>query len=246
MFSVILTVLCGGLLALAAVGLGPLQKEQIEIDTKKKILGAVLDVSQIDKDDITKVYDQKIESLVVNRAGEIVESDASGNPVIAENIDIAKQFKLNPDDRLYPVFMYADIEGSQEVDAYIIPIYGNGLWNNIWGYIALENDLRTIKGVVFDHAGETPGLGARITSIDVQRRFIGKEIYSQVGELVGVAMVKGETGDPSIYDAHHVDGISGSTITTNGVNNMIKNYLDYYQGYFKKVKSEDAKAAASM
>ncbi len=65
---------------------------------------------------------------------------------------------------------------------YILPVYGNGLWDDIWGYVALEDDLATLRGAVFDHAGETPGLGARITSVDVQERFKGKKIYDELGE----------------------------------------------------------------
>lgn len=245
-FSVILTVVLGGLLALAAAGLGPIQQVQIDIDTRRSILNAVMDVSQIEKSDITSVYEQKIESIVVNRAGEIVETDEEGNPLVAEKVDIAKQFKIAPDDRLYPVFQFMSETNPGEVDAYIVPVYGNGLWDNIWGYIALEKDLETIRGVVLDHAGETPGLGARITSVEVQRRYVGKKIYNDIGELVAVTMMKGERGDPSIYSANQVDGISGSTITANGVNTMLKNYLGYYEGFFNKVKSAGNKAAANM
>ena len=244
MFSAILTVVLGGLLALAAVGLGPIQAEQVAIDTRKKILSAVMDISEIPAPEIPTLYDTRIESLVVNRAGEIVEKDDEGNELIAENIEIADEFKKDPDNRLYPVFKFVSKENLGEVDAYIIPIYGNGLWDNIWGYVALEKDLVTIRGVVFDHAGETPGLGARITSVDVQARFEGKKIYNEVGELVAVEMMKGETGDPSIYDANQVDGLSGATITAKGVNNMLRNYLTYYQEYFDKVTSGDDMAKA--
>lgn len=245
-FSVILTVVLGGLLALAAVGLGPIQQVQIDIDTRRSILNAVMDVSKIDKADITGVYEQRIKSIVVNSAGDVVETDADGNPLVAEKVNIAKQFKIAPEDRLYPVFQFMDENNPDVVDAYIVPVYGNGLWDNIWGYIALEKDLATIRGVVLDHAGETPGLGARITSIEVQRRYIGKKIYNDVGEMVAVSMMKGETGDPSIYDANQVDGISGSTITANGVNIMLKNYLNHYEDYFHKVTGEGEKAAANM
>ena len=238
-FSAVLTVVLGGLLALAAVGLGPIQKEQIAIDTRKKILSAVMDISEIPAERIPEVYNQRIKSLVVNINGEVVETDVEGNPLIAENIDVERQFKQDPDERLYPVFKFIKEGTTDEVDSYIIPVFGNGLWDNIWGYIALESDLSTIRGVVFDHAGETPGLGARITSVDVQARYEGKSIYNSVGELVAVTMKKGETGDPGIYNDNEVDGMSGATITGVGVNNMLKNYFEYYQDYFNKVTSGD-------
>lgn len=158
-----------------------------------------------------------------------------GKPVVAERINIGNQYKLAPEDRLYPVYKFMSKDNSDQVEAYILPVYGNGLWDKIWGYLALDKDLETVQGIVFDHAAETPGLGARITSVEVQERFKNKKIYDDVGELVGIKMMKGETGDPSIYGDHEVDGLSGSTMTANGINKMLYNYLTYYQAYLKKV-----------
>ena len=79
-------------------------------------------------------------------------------------------------------------------EAYIFPIYGQGLWDWIAGFLALSDDLNTIRGVSFSHKQETPGLGARITDAEVQQRYVGKKIYDQSGKLVSVEMVKGEKG----------------------------------------------------
>lgn len=234
-FSAVLTIILGGLLSLASVGLGPIQQIEVEKDTRKKILGAVMDVKE--DADVLKVYEENIESLVVNSEGEEITTTAEGEPLVAEDVDVAKEFKKDPEERLYPIYKFMDKDNPGKVEAYIVPVYGNGLWDNIWGYIALENDLETIMGVVFDHQGETPGLGARITDIEVQERYMDKKIYNEVGELVAVTMLKGETGDPSIYNENQVDGISGATITANGVNKMLKNYLSYYEAYFEKVSS---------
>ncbi|MEM8966230.1 MAG: NADH:ubiquinone reductase (Na(+)-transporting) subunit C [Bacteroidota bacterium] len=230
-FSAILTVILGGLLAFSAIGLKPMQDMQVALDTQKKILGAVMELKE--GDDVPAIYEERIESLVVNAQGEEI-SEVDGAPVVAEDVEVGKQFKLSPEDRLYPVYKLKT-QGGNQAEAYILPVYGNGLWDNIWGYIALENDLKTVKGVSFDHAGETPGLGARITSVDVQERFKGKKIYDEVGELVAVKMVKGETGDPSIYGDNEVDGLSGATITAVGVNSMLESYLGYYKPYLEKV-----------
>jgi len=212
-----------------------MQDKQVALDTQKKILGAVMELKETD--DIPAIYGQRIESLVVNAQGEQVD-EVDGEPVVAESIDVGKQFKLPAEERLFPVFKY-QTEGSDQIDAYILPVYGNGLWDNIWGYVALENDLETIKGIVFDHKGETPGLGARITSVEVQERFRGKKIYDDLGELVAVRMVKGETGDPSVYDNNEVDGLSGATITAMGVNDMLSNYLSYYEPYLEKTSGQN-------
>ena len=109
-----------------------------------------------------------------------------------------------------------------------------GLWDWISGYIALESDLNTVKGIAFDHKQETPGLGARITTSEVQERYKGKEIFDG-SELVSVSMVKGE-GNPGL-SSHQVDGMSGATITGKGVNQMLEHYLECYTSYFEKIKS---------
>ena len=229
-FSAILTIILGGLLAFSAIGLKPLQDEQVALDTQKKILGAVMELQE--GDDVPAIYQEKIQSLVVNANGEEVK-EVDGAPVVAEAINVGKQFDLPAEERLFPVYKFKGGDEGQ-VNAFILPVYGNGLWDNIFGYVALENDLATIKGVVFDHVGETPGLGARITSVEVQERFRGKKIYDDLGELVAVRMVKGETGDPSIYGNNEVDGLSGATITAMGVNDMLSNYLSYYEPYLEK------------
>ncbi|QCK14748.1 NADH:ubiquinone reductase (Na(+)-transporting) subunit C [Mangrovivirga cuniculi] len=142
----------------------------------------------------------------------------------------------------FPVFKYTEGEGDN-VDAYIFPVYGNGLWNNIFGYIALENNLNVIKGVSFGHVGETPGLGARITNQDVKSRYNGKTIFSDGGELVSVTMVKGEGNPEEKLGPHKVDGMSGATLTANGVNQMLDAYLHYYLNYIDKNKSGEVQAA---
>lgn len=245
-FTAIITIAFGGLLALAAVGLGPLQKKNIELDAKKKILNAVMELKSTD--DILSIYKKKIRSLVVGIDGNVVSKNEKGEEIIAEKVNVGKEFKKPPNERLFPVFIYSEND-LKNVDAYIIIIYGNGLWNKIWAYLALENDLNTIKGVVFDHAGETPGLGARIVESEVQQRFIDKKIYDvpaatihqsltdlkTISKLVSVSFVKGEGHQIPEDNFHEVDGISGATMTTKGVNDMLKKYLSYYENYFNKV-----------
>lgn len=239
-FSIVTTIIIGGLLSLASVGLAPAQKKAEELDTKRQILSAVMELQK--EDDVLQIYDKRISSIVVNIDGEIVETDDAGNPIIAENVQVNKQYKKPPEERLYPVFQFKG-EGSGEIEAYIFPVFGNGLWDNIWGFIAMETDLVTVKGARFDHAGETPGLGARITSIEVQDRFQGKKIYNDLGELVSVSMLKGENNPPDALDPHHIDGMSGATITGTGVNNMLKNYFTYYEAYIEKIKQGESVAS---
>ncbi|MEQ8473312.1 MAG: NADH:ubiquinone reductase (Na(+)-transporting) subunit C [Marinoscillum sp.] len=244
LFSVALTVVLGGLLSLASVGLKPAQQKQVELDTKKKILGAVMDISSItDPNELLTLYEQKVESVVVDINGNLVETDKKGNPTVAEKVNIQKNYRFPKEERLYPVFKFKEDPNSDKVDAYIFPMFGAGLWDWISGYLALESDLNTVKGIAFDHKQETPGLGARITTPTVQGRFVGKKIY-EGDKLVSVSMVKGE-GNAGLTE-HQVDGMSGATLTGKGVNAMLATYLNCYQPYIKKVKSGDDKVALNQ
>lgn len=243
-FSVILTVVLGLLLSGTSQVLGPMQKEAIALDTKKQILGAVIPVEEIGAmkpQEINAYYESHISSTVVDIEGKEVTEQA-GVAVTAESVDIAKNYKKPADQRLYPVFKYHDEGSPEQVKSYIFPLYGAGLWDAIWGYIALDTDMNTIGGITLAHAGETPGLGARITEPEVQSRYEGKTIYDESGTLVGVEMQKGEGKDYS-DSPHQVDGMSGATITGKGVNNMLKNYLGHYQAYIESQKSPSAVAA---
>lgn len=238
LFTAIMTVIVGGLLSLASQGLAPAQKKSIELDTKSSILSSVMDREQLEKmkpNEVLEMYDKRISSLVVDINGNIVEKNEKGEPIVAEEVSILKNYKKKPENRLYPVFKYMSAENPDKVESYILPLYGSGLWDKIWGYVALNTELTTIVGVSYDHKQETPGLGARIGTPEIQNRYVGKEIYNEQGELVSVTMVKGE-GNTGL-DSHQVDGMSGATLTGKGVNDMLKNYLNYYQSYFKKVKS---------
>lgn len=234
-FTLITTVFVGGTLAVTSILLGPRQAMSIEYDTKSQILNAVMQLT--DKDDVLGIYDARIRSLVVDYRGEEVKTDSKGQPIVAEKVDVAKNYKLKREDRLFPVFKYLNESNPDQIEAYILPVYGNGLWDRIWGFVALNDQLDAVKGISFGHKAETPGLGARISDDPViSERYEGKKIYDNQGKLVSVSMVKGEKGDP--LDDHHVDGMAGATMTANGVNRMLMEYLTCYESYFKKVKSQ--------
>ncbi|MDH5608527.1 MAG: FMN-binding protein, partial [Cyclobacteriaceae bacterium] len=112
-----------------------------------------------------------------------------------------------------------------------------GLWDWISGFIAVDKDLNTVRGIAFDHKGETPGLGARITDEKVQARYVGKKIFDESGNVISITMVKGE-GNTNLTD-HQVDGMSGATLTAKGVNKMLAEYLGCYSAYLSKIKSEN-------
>jgi len=129
-------------------------------------------------------------------------------------------------ERLLPVY-----ESVRENDTvYIFPLYGKGLWGPIWGFVALQSDMNTIYGAVFDHKGETPGLGAEINLPWFESAFNGKKLYED-GKFVSVEVVKGGTSDDN---PHGVDAISGGTITSNGLEAMLYDNLVSYERFFEK------------
>lgn len=238
-FSLVLTIILGGLLSLASVGLRPAQKKAEQFAKKRQILSAVIEIDK--KTDIVDVYTKRISSMIVDANGEPVEPKGpSGATLTAEDLDIEKEFKKNPEDRYYPVYKFHPENNPDNVEAYILALYGKGLWNDIWGYIALETDMNTVAGIVLDHKGETAGLGARITEKGVQERYKGKEIYDDRGEIVGVNMLKGENNRAESLNEHNINGMSGATITAKGVNKMMVTYLNHYKSFIERMKGGDS------
>ena len=239
-FSAVLTVILGFLLSGSAQFLAPWQQEAIALDKKKQILGAVISGEEIEAmtpEQVNEFYNNNISSTVVDIKGQEVTAEG----VTAEKVEIAKFYKKPAEERQYPVFMYHELGDRSKVKSYIFPLYGAGLWDAIWGYVALDTDMNTIGGITLAHAAETPGLGARITEPGVQARYVGKKIFDENGELVAVEMKKGEGKDYS-SNPHEVDGLSGATITAVGVNNMLSSYLSYYSAYIEAKNSAQAVA----
>ncbi|MEA3463204.1 MAG: NADH:ubiquinone reductase (Na(+)-transporting) subunit C, partial [Bacteroidota bacterium] len=164
------------------------------------------------------------ESYVVDFEGNLVETDAF-EVMLGLTVEIRKP----REERNYPVFIYSEIGGAKK---YVIPVRGKGLWGPIWGYVALEEDLNTISGAVFDHKGETPGLGSDINKDWFQEPFAGKTIFNEAGEFVSVEVVKGGADPTSM---HQVDAIAGGTITSKALEDMIIDCMTGYVVHFKEL-----------
>ena len=223
LYSAAITVICGGLLAFAAISLKPMQDANIALEQKKNILSSVLTLNE--EANIEEIYKKKVKGFVIDYSGNVVGQEP-------EKVIVAAEYKKSPEQRLLPVYEFRSETEPDKVEFAVMPVYGYGLWNNIWGFVAVKSDFNTIQGVKFQHAGETPGLGARIESEEIQERFKGKTIFDE-GMLASVMIQKGEGHDYS-SDPHKVDGMSGATLTGKGVNNMLKDYLACYERYLKK------------
>lgn len=223
-FSTVMVIIVAAILSFAAMQLKPLQDKNIEVNKKQQILSS-LNIISTPKDAEEK-YDKYItDSYVVDSKGNVTRDKN------AFDIDLKKELDKPESERNLPVY----IGTVKNQTKYILPVEGKGLWGPVWGYIALNEDVNTIYGTTFSHKAETPGLGAEIDKIWFQEKFIGKAIFNDKGEFISVRVVKGGTADSS--SKHEVDGISGGTITSKGVDAMLLNCLESYVPHLKNIKN---------
>ncbi len=222
-FAAAVTMVCSVLLASAATLLKERQDRNVQLDIKWNIL-SVLDLVEsrdVEAEEVFRLFDSNVRTYVVDPAGNKVDGKN------AEEVDP----KSEPD--LLPVF--ARVDGDVTA-AYCIPTQGKALWSTVKGYIALENDLNTVKGITFYSHGETPGLGGEIDKEWFTEGFKGKTILDENGAVVSIHIVKGKLRGGEADLEHKVDGISGATLTTKGLNEFIKYTLDRYEPFFKTVR----------
>ena len=222
LFVGIMIVGIASILAFTSQTLKPMQDENVKNEKMQNILSTVgINVS---RDEAEESYNRFItQELALKMDGSINENI---NPF--SDLNLAKELKKDYKDQHFPLYV-AEINSEKY---YIIELRGTGLWDAIWGYISLKSDFNTVNGVSFDHKGETAGLGAEITKEWFKESFKDEKIFDNEGKLVGITVLKGNN-DPnnSDKDDHEVDAISGSTITGDGVTDMIyeriNNYLPY-------------------
>lgn len=226
-YSAILVVIVGAVLAVTYMALKPKQEENVANDKRRQILSAVHITSS--GDDVKDIYNKYItESFVVNSLGERVEGDAFA-------VNMAREVKKPAKERLLPVFVCSLFEGDVK---YIMPVYGAGLWGPIWGYVAVDSDGNTVYGAYFSHSGETPGLGAEITTGAFQRQFEGKQLYKN-GAFRSIDVMK--VGQKPTDGADYVNAISGGTITSKGVQAMLVDCLSDYNAFLKELQNKTIK-----
>lgn len=219
MFAIVMVVIIASLLAYTATTLKPLQDKNVKNEKMQNILSSIGE--DVDRDLAADVFTQYIKEQLALKSDGTVDANTS-----AFDINMKNEIKKPADEQRYPLYI-AEKDGQT---FYIVPLYGNGLWDAIWGYVALESDENTVQGAKFDHKGETPGLGAEIKESWFGAQYNGKKILDDSGNFVGVKAVKG--GAPQ-GDIHGVDGISGGTITSDAVTDMISERLEHYLPYFK-------------
>ncbi|MDA3818598.1 MAG: NADH:ubiquinone reductase (Na(+)-transporting) subunit C [Prolixibacteraceae bacterium] len=221
-YASVMVIIVAAILSFTAITLKPLQDRNVEVEKKQNILAAInIETSAEEAEDL---YAETItDSYTLNSKGEKTDGDAF-------IIDLKKQQAKPIEERQLPIFE-ADL--GDKGTKYVIPLRGSGLWGPIWGYVSLNNDFNTIYGAIFDHQGETPGLGAEITTDAFQEVFKGKTIFNEDGEFVSLIVAKAGQNAP---EQHKVDAISGGTITSKGLQDMLYNDLSAYLEFFNQKK----------
>ena len=223
LFATLMVLVVASSLAFTAISLKDKQNENVRKEKMQNILSTI--GISTDRDKAEGLYNQYIKQELA-----LIKDGSNDETLNAFKIEMATETKKPLEQQRFPLYI-AEVE---EAKYYIVPLRGAGLWDAIWGYIALEGDMTTIKGAVFDHKGETAGLGAEITQDWFQERFVGEKVFDTKGNLVGINVSK-TNNDPKDLDKddHEVDAISGATITGDGVTDMILERLTHYLPYLQ-------------
>ena len=234
-FAGAMVIVVGVILAFLARQLAPAIDNNVRLEKQQNILYAMGvhenegegSVKFIGTDRVSDEFSKYIKEQLV------IEGDTQSTDDEAYLIDLKKELaksKKGIEPKL-PVFI-GEKDGKK---SYVLPMYGKGLWDAIWGYVAVDENM-VVQGAYFDHKGETPGLGANIKQRYFMDDFIGESILSG-NSYVGIAVVKGNN-DPlnNTKDDNEVDALAGATITGNGVSAMIRESVNLYKPYLETIR----------
>lgn len=224
-YAAVMVLIVGTLLAFIYMALKPKQDDNRANDKRKQILSAIHKAPASDNQ-IEDTFNKYITAgYLLDENGEIIDSTQN----VAFDVNMKNNIKAEK--RQLPVFKSTLEDGSIK---YIIPVYGAGLWGPIWGYVAVDNNGTDVYGAYFSHEGETPGLGAEISKPHFQDQFKGKKLFVD-GEFKSIEVMK--AGQKPTDGAEYVDAISGGTITSRGVQAMLKDCMTPYDPFLKKLQS---------
>ena len=229
LYAAVMVLLVGTVLAFIYMALKPKQNENIANDTRKQILSA-LHIAAPDDAQVKNTFEKYIiQDMLVDAQGNVTDSAKN----VAFDVPMKKNVKLPVTERQLPVMKCRMDDGSIK---YVLPVYGAGLWGPIWGYVAVNDDGNTIYGANFSHEGETPGLGARIAEQPFQDEFKDKHLFVD-GEFKSIAVLK--RGQKATNGAEQIDALTGATITSRGVSDMMADCLAPYEAFLKKLQSNE-------
>ena len=242
---------CSILVSSAAVSMRSVQEENKRLDRISNILSA--GDLRFDHTDVLAIYEKRIKPVMIDLStGEIVPEDSLNEKLNIKTFDIRTMAisaeygrVIDPDDDIakiarMPAYMVVYLVRENNLtEKVILPVYGKGLWSTMYGFIALDKDLKTIKGITFyDHA-ETPGLGGEIDNPGWKSIWKGKQAFDENGNL-RISVIKGMVDRSGPDSQYRIDGITGATLTSRGVDNTVKFWLgnNGYGPFLEKLMGE--------
>ena len=224
-FTMLITMILAFVLSSVYSSLEEQTERNFKADIKKNILSSLGftpdEYTAWTTEDVETIFKNSVISFVINKNGDIVEG------MLPEDID------PKIDNEVYPIYKKMN---NDRVEGFAIPISGKGLWGTMYGYFAIEPDGATAKGITFYRHIETPGLGAEVDKPWFQQNFVGKRFIDNDGNLVGIQTVKGKVDESSDEAYHLVDGITGATMTSRGLNQFLLKGLQTYNPYFDQIR----------
>ncbi len=240
--AVALCIICALVVSGAAVSLKSKQVENQILDRKTNILAAAgLLQDGVSVEEQFKAVEARVINLSTGEYSSDVNVDSYDQIKSAKDPQLSRKLSADEDSaKLIRLEQYATVylvKNEQGLDKVILPIRGYGLWGTLYGFIALENDASTVAGIGFYEHGETPGLGGEVDNPNWKALWPGKQVY-QDGN-VNIALIKGNV-DPSSADAaYQVDGLSGATLTSRGVTNLVQFWMGElgYKPFLNKLRN---------
>ncbi|MEY3161634.1 MAG: hypothetical protein RIT25_1625 [Planctomycetota bacterium] len=232
-FAVGVCVAASAALALCATVLKPIQDAAAEFDRQKNVMIAAGLMKQGDlrqRAELEQLYRDRVREVVVDtETGAVAEGKTPADVAAMKSPADKKRYRVGA----------LGLTAEGKTDSIVLPVSGKGLWSTLYGYLALEGDANTVRGITFYKHGETPGLGGECENPEWTAKWVGKTILDDKGELVSIKVKKGAI-DATIANekAHMVDGLSGSTITSNGITNFVKSDLTAFSGYLGNLRSK--------
>jgi len=224
-FTTLVTMILAFILSSTYSSLEDITNSNIQADIKKNILSSLGFAPSIKApwttENVEQIFKESIVSFVVDKSGNVIPGK------LPQDID------PKVDTELYPLYKKI-VDG--KVDGFAIPISGKGLWGTMYGYFAIESDGATAKGITFYKHIETPGLGAEVDKPWFQQNFVGKRFIDNDGNLIGIQTIKGKVDESSDEAYHQVDGITGATMTSRGLNEFLLKDLKFYNPYFEQIR----------
>ncbi len=251
MFATGVSVACALLVATAAVGLRDRQEVNAQLYKQKNVLLAASLVKPgqaVSSAEVQAIFDRSIRVRAVDlKTGQLLPEDkfdAKGYDQRKARNDPALSRAAPANDaqvaRLPNYGTVYQVQGAdQRVEQLVLPIEGMGMWGTVYGFLSLDRDGNTVRGLTFYEQKETPGLGGEIANPKWQALWVGRKAYD-ASWAPQLAVIKGQAGPPQ-NDPHHVDGLSGATITSNGITRVVRFWLSDqgYAPYLKTVRGQD-------